>query len=112
VKSDLFRVDSWDSNGSDSHSVTSAQNFKVHIRKSENPKRSVQVSCQISGSQAPKLVLNIQLVRLHEIWAVKEVYARQKNSKTRKKRVLFLSNILADLCSGRVPDGKMLSISL
>ncbi|KAF1838199.1 hypothetical protein BDW02DRAFT_576504 [Decorospora gaudefroyi] len=47
VDSDLFHVESWDAEGSDSHSILSAQSgrcsdFKMQLRNPENSQRSVQ----------------------------------------------------------------------
>jgi hypothetical protein len=116
-ESDLFCVETWNAAGSVSHSILSAQagqnsGLEIQTRKSKNSKRSVQISCRIASSQNPSLMLSVRLIRMNEIWSIKEVFERKHGSRERKLRTLFLSSILADRCSVQLPDGKGLLIEL
>lgn len=117
VKSDEFHVETWNTKGSIGHSIISAQarqnsGFEIQIRKPENSKRSVQISCLITGSKDPTLMLSVQLIRRDEIWSIKEVFERKQGRRERKLRTLFLSSILADRCSAQLPDGRRLWVEL
>ena len=115
LNSDLFHVETWNVNRS--QSILSAQagqnsDFKLHTRSFDNSKRSVQVNCRLSGSQNPKLLLTIQLMRMYGIWSIREIFERKQSKRERKLRTLFLSVVPADRCSIQSPDGKPLLVKL
>jgi hypothetical protein len=115
LNSDLFHVETWNVNGS--QSVLSAQagqhsDFKLQIRAPDISKRPVQVSCRLSGSQNPNLLLTIQLMRMYGIWSIREIFERKQSNRKRKLRTLFISVVPADRCSIQSPDGKPLLVKL
>ncbi|KAH7092508.1 heterokaryon incompatibility protein-domain-containing protein [Paraphoma chrysanthemicola] len=117
VASDLFHIEARGAKGTNSRTLLSAQTgqnpeFKVQIRKSDTSKSLVQVTCHVSGSQNPKLLLTIRLFRMHGLWSVKEIVETKKGKKERKLRRLFISTILADRCAFQLQDGEMLSVKL
>ena len=116
-ESNLFRVETWNATGCISQSIPSAQarqssGFKIQTRKSKNSKRPVQMSCRITSSKDPKLMLSIQVIRMEEIWSIKAIFELKQGSRERKLRTLFLSSIPADRCSVQLPDGRGLLVEL
>jgi hypothetical protein len=116
VESDLFHVETWDvESGSSSHPILSAQQypeFKIQMEGPEYPRRPVLVSCRISDVQYSKLSLGIQLVQMHDIWSIKEIFEQKEGSRECRIRPLFNSNILADRASFPYLNGETLSVKL
>lgn len=115
-ESDLFRVETWDATGSIRQSVSAQaghnSGFDIQTRKSEYSKPPVQISCRIASYQGPTVMLSVKLIRLDEIWSIKEIFVRKPGNRERKLRQLFRSSILADRCSFRLPDGRGLLVQV
>ncbi len=124
VKSDLLHVETWDVKGSIGKPIPSTQasqnpGFEVQMRKPKSSRGPVEISCHLTGSQDPTLMLTIQLVKMDEIWSIEEVFRRNTGSKKRKQGnrerkicPLFLASTPADRCSIQLADGKKLSIGI
>jgi hypothetical protein len=95
AKSTLFRVETWSAKNNVSHSIlptTEGQstNSEFQIRDAESSVRSTQISCRMAGnSRDPILLLSVRLVRIDDIWSIKEVIEPKRGSREQKLRSLF-----------------------
>jgi hypothetical protein len=114
---DMFQVETWDAKGClDSSALSSKEgqnaDFRATTRRSDGNKRPVQVSCRIIDRQEPNLLLTVRLIRMQEVWSIKEVCEQKKSSRERKLRPLSYSSVLADRCSCQRSNGIAVLVTL
>jgi hypothetical protein len=118
VRGDSFFAEEWSMKGGIYHSILPAQerqnDFKIQSNNSSNSKRQAQVSCHISNLEDSNLRLLLHLVRIDEIWSIKEVSELERSKRPRRQHAdnRFISDILTDRCSLPLSGGKILSVSL
>ena len=119
VDNDLFHVEKWDSGACVHPSVQAGQNsgYIIRIQGPSDLDRAIQVIFWITSFQDPQLLFTIRVMRIRDIWSIKEISERKRASKRMRgaqepSKTLFLSKVIADRCSIRLKDGKVLSVKL
>ena len=116
-KSDSFSVLEWTAKGSIPHTnlpLNRGTEFEVRTSSSEfeNSKRSAQVLCQVEDPQDPSLKISVLLMRINEVWSIKEVAEIKEGMRPRKPHAPYRSSHLADRCSLLLVGGRRLSVAI
>jgi hypothetical protein len=116
VDGDSFLVQEWSVTGSTRYTIMpvngKATELQVQTIRSENSKRSAQISCHIVDAQNSSLRISLQLIRIDTAWSIKEV-AEIKGARHRsKKHTGFRSSHLTDRCALPLSGGKRISVAL
>jgi hypothetical protein len=116
VESDSFYTENWNAKGTPNNPirpVQQGQNFEIQTTEKEDSNRLVQVSCRVVAAQGPELRLTVKLVRVDQIWSIREVFERKKGTRERKLRTLFATDSLSDCCTVRMQGRtRVLSVRL